>query len=94
MIDAAPQLATSIARTADGHIKCFFANFAGLRAGVNPVPTPQNGVTVSVHSQTAGKAYFLPFLGTEQTVNGTRKQDATVFTLPPITKGAVFSLEQ
>jgi hypothetical protein len=94
MIDAGPQLATSIARTADGHIECFFANFAGLRGGVNPIQTPQNGVTVTVHSKTAGKAYFLPFLGTEQMVNGSRKQDATVFTLPPITKGAVFSFEQ
>jgi hypothetical protein len=94
MIDAGPLLATSIARTADGHIKCFFANFAGLRGGANPIQTPQNGVTVTVHSKTAGKAYFLPFLGTEQMLNGSRKQDATVFPLPPITKGAVFSFEQ
>lgn len=93
-IDASPQLATSIARTPDGHIDCFFANFAGLQGGVNPIQTAQNGVTVSVHSKTVGKAYFLPFLGTEQMVNGSRKQDTTVFRLPPITRGAVFSFEQ
>ena len=42
-IKAGPMVATSIARTSDGHVNCFFANFAGLRGGVNPVQTPQEG---------------------------------------------------
>ena len=42
---------------------CFFANFAGLRGGSNPMQTPQNGVEVSVQSNAEGKGFFLPFLG-------------------------------
>ena len=40
-IQAGAQVATSIARTPDGHMHCFFANFAGLSGGSNPVQTPQ-----------------------------------------------------
>jgi hypothetical protein len=90
-IAAGPQVATSIARTPDGRLNCFFANFAGLRGGSNPVQTPQTGVEVTIKSRSDGKAYFLPFLGTPQPLKGVRKQDATTFRLPPIERGAVFS---
>jgi hypothetical protein len=109
-IQASPQIATSISRTPDGHINCFFANFAGLRAGSNPVQTPQTGVVVTVpmarneKSQVAskeerwsmlteGKGHFLPFLGEEQVLSGVRQGDSLRFTLPAITKGAVFWYE-
>lgn len=93
-IKAGPEVATSIARTSDHHINVFFANFAGLRAGSNPVQTPQTGVEVRVTSPTEGKAFFLPFLGDVQTVKGTRHGDAVTFSLPAITKGAVFWYER
>jgi len=92
-IQASPQIATSIARTSDGHINCFFANFAGLRGGSNPVQTPQAGVVVSVRSKSEGKGVFLPFLGQEQPVKGVQHGDSVSFTLPEITRGAVFWYE-
>jgi hypothetical protein len=92
-IKAGPQVATSVAQTPDHHINCFFANFTGLRGGVNPVQTPQTGVEVSVTSTTEGKGFFLPFLGEVQTVKGIRRGDLVTFTLPAITKGAVFWYE-
>ena len=92
-IKAGPQVATSIARSSDGHINCFFANFAGLRGGLNPVQTPQDGVEVSVKSKSEGKGYFLPFMGDIQAVKGVRHGDAVTFALPTITKGAVFWYE-
>jgi hypothetical protein len=92
-IHASPQIATSIARTSDGHITCFLANFAGLRGGSNPVQTPQNGVEVTVQSKTDGKGFFLPFLGQLQAVNGERSGESIRFTLPTITRGAVFWFE-
>ena len=91
-IQASPHIATSIARTPDGHINCFFANFAGLRGGSNPIQTPQAGVTVKITSK-VDKGSFLPFLGQVQAVAGTRHGDAVEFTLPPIAKGAVFWYE-
>jgi hypothetical protein len=92
-IEAGEQVATSIARTADGHINCFFANFSGLRGGSNPVQTPQTGVEVSVTSKGEGMGFFLPFLGERQTVKGVRHGDTIIFALPAITKGAVFWYE-
>jgi hypothetical protein len=92
-IKAGPQVATSIARTPDGHVNCFFANFAGLRGGSNPIPTPQTGVEVSVTAKGAGDGFFLPFLGEVQTVKGSRHGDNITYALPPITRGAVFWYE-
>jgi hypothetical protein len=92
-VKAGTQVATSIARTADGHINFFFANFAGLRAKSNPVQTAQSGVEVSVTSKAEGKGFFLPFLGEAQAVKGVRKGDTVTFALPAITKGAAFWYE-
>ena len=86
-------MATSIARTPDGNVNVFFANFTGLIGGSNPVQTPQAGVEITVGSKGDGKAVFLPFLGEAQAVKGIRHGDSVTFTLPPITKGAVFSVE-
>ncbi len=89
-IQASPQVATSIARTSDGHVNCFFANFAGLQGGVNPVQTPQEHVQVTVSAKADVKGFFLPFLGEAQPVQGVRDGESVRFTLPAITKGAVF----
>jgi hypothetical protein len=92
-IKAGTQVATSMARTSDGHVNAFFANFSGLRGGSNPVQTAETGAEVTVTSKTEGKGFFLPFLGEVQTVKGVRHGDAISFALPPITKGAVFWYE-
>ena len=63
-------MATSIARTSDGHVNCFFANFAGLRGGENPVQTPQEGVKVTLNAKLGTKGFFLPFLGDAQACAG------------------------
>ena len=89
-VTAGAQVATSIARTTDGHVNVFFANFAGLRGGSNPVQTPQTGVEVSVPSQGEGDGFFLPFLGEQQTIRGVRREGRITYTLPAITKGGVF----
>jgi hypothetical protein len=90
-VQAGPQVATSISQTPDHRMNVFFANFAGLKGGVNPVQTPQNGVEVTVKAGSGGKGLFLPFLGEEQEIKGMRSGDAFTFALPTITKGAVFS---
>lgn len=92
-IKATNQVATSVARTSDGHVNCFFANFAGLRAGENPVQTPQEGVKVTLNAKLGTKGFFLPFLGDARPVQGERHGDSLTFTLPTITRGAVFWVE-
>jgi hypothetical protein len=89
-VAASSQLATSVSRTSDGHINCFFANFSGLRGGSNPIQTVQSGVEVTVNSASDGKGFFLPFLGETQPLKGIRGQGSITFKLPPISKGAVF----
>jgi hypothetical protein len=92
-IKAGTQVATSVARTSDGHVNVFFANFSGLRGGSNPTQTPEAGAEVTLTSNVEGKGFFLPFLGDTHAVKGTRHGDAVSFALPPITKGAVFWYE-
>ena len=92
-IQASPQVATSISRTSDGHINCFFANFAGLVAKKNPIQTPQEGIEVSVASQIDGKGFFLPFMGQVQSVKGERQGESVHFKLPALTRGGVFWYE-
>ena len=92
-IKAGTQVATSVARTSDGHVNVFFANFGGLKGGSNPVQTPETGAEVTVSSKTEGKGFFLPFLGDVQTLKGMRHEDSISFALPAIGKGGVFWFE-
>ncbi len=91
-VTASQMVATSIAQV-EGKTHVFFANFAGLEGGVNPVQTPQAGVRVTVPGAARGKGFFLPFLGEVQPVTGTAGDGGTVYTLPAIEKGAVFWVE-
>jgi hypothetical protein len=92
-VTATPMIATSITAV-DGNPHIFFANFAGLRGKVNAVQTPQTGVRVRVTNAAKGKAFFLPFLGEVQEVSGVHESDGrTSYTLPTISKGAVFWYE-
>ena len=90
-ISASPKVATSIARV-NGKTHVFLANFAGLVGGKNPIQTPQT-VTITVPDGSGHSAYFLPFLGDTQKLEGTPNQGKVNFTLPPISKGAVFWLQ-
>src|SRR5579872_3935610 len=88
-VAASPQIATSISLVG-GKPHIFFANFAGLRGGVNPVQTPQPGVRVTIAGASIGNAFFLPFLGEVQDLISVQANGRTTFTLPEISKGAVF----
>jgi hypothetical protein len=91
-IVASPMLATSIARVGTKpHV--FFANFGGLRGGVNPVQAQQTGVQVTITSATKGHGFFLPFLGDVQPLAGTVGAAGMTYNLPAIEKGAVFWYE-
>jgi len=91
-IGASPKIATSIAQV-DGKTHIFFANFAGLVGGENPVQIPQTGVRVVANSVPKAKGFFLPFLGETKELAGTSSGGRITYTLPPITKGAVFWYE-
>ena len=91
-VAASHMIATSIARV-DGKTHVFFANFAGLEGGVNPVQTPQSGVQVTVVGAGSGHGFFLPFLGEVQAVAGVAGDGGVVYKLPAIEKGAVFWVE-
>jgi hypothetical protein len=89
---ASPMIATSIANV-EGKPHIFFANFAGLQGGVNPVQTPQIGVQVTISNAHGGHGFFLPFLGDVQQLNGTADETDISYKLPAIEKGAVFWYE-
>src|ERR1700733_12318968 len=89
---ASPMVATSIARV-DGNPHVFFANFAGLQGGVNPVQIPQTGAQVTIAGATKGRGFFLPFLGNTQPLEGAVNSAGITYNLPAIEKGAVFWYE-
>jgi hypothetical protein len=89
---ASPMVATSMAKV-DGMPHVFFANFAGLQGGVNPIQTVQVGIRVTISGATKGRGFFLPFLGDVRQLNGTAGDGGITYELPPIEKGAVFWYE-
>jgi hypothetical protein len=88
-IDASPRMATSIANV-NGAMHVYFANFAGLQGGVNPVQTAQSGVRISLPAKQQVRGFFLPFLGEVQELKANTEGGRTVYTLPTVNKGAVF----
>ena len=90
-ISASPQVATSISLV-EGRVHVFFANFAGLVGGKNPIQTPESA-TVTVPAERGHSAYFLPYLGNIQELTGVPKNGKETFVLPPVAKGAVFWLQ-
>jgi hypothetical protein len=91
-ISAPATVATSIALV-NGKPHVFFANFTGLRGGVNPVQTPLTAVRVTVSGASGTKAFFLPFLGAVQELKGVQAEGSVSYALPAIAKGAVFWYE-
>ena len=86
---ASPRIATSISQI-EGKPHVFFANFAGLRGGANPIQTPQTDVRITVPSANGGKGFFLPFLGEVQEMRGVVGEKGITYKLPAIEQGAVF----
>lgn len=90
-IAASPRVATSMANV-DGKPHIFFANFDGLRAGKNAVPTPQSGITLRLRSR--AKMRYLPFLGNEQEIRGLPAGNGFIYRLPELTRGGVAWIEK
>lgn len=89
---ASPQVSTSISLV-NGRPYVFFANFAGLKGGVNPIQTPQSGVRISIQGALMGKGFVLPFLGDIEEIRPARGDHTTSFVVPAISKGMVFWYE-
>jgi hypothetical protein len=91
-ISAPASVATSIV-SVDHKLQIFFANFTSLRGHVNPVQTPLTDVRVTISAKGEGKAFILPFLGETQELQGSHANETISYTLPAISKGAVFTYE-
>ncbi|HST11588.1 MAG TPA: hypothetical protein VLL05_14530 [Terriglobales bacterium] len=90
-ISASPLVATSVAMV-EGQPHIFLANFAGLRGGTNPIPTPQKDIALRLRTQ--AKVRFLPFLGEVQDLRPTREGEAFVYHLPELQRGGVAWVEK
>jgi hypothetical protein len=72
-----------------GRTYLFLANFSGLQAGQNEKPARQEGIRVMLQPGQGKTLHWLPFLGTETTVQGRASGDGVTFTLPALDRGAV-----
>jgi hypothetical protein len=91
-IEASSSVATQIARV-DGKVHIFIASFKGLVPHQNAVQNPEKGIRVSLATAEDRRAWFLPFLGEAQQVEGQRNRSDLVFVLPDVQKGAVVWFE-
>jgi hypothetical protein len=73
----------------DGKTYLFFANFSGIKPGVELTPTIQRNVSVTVPASLGATMHVLPFLGTERVVNGTRASGHVSFAVPALERGMV-----
>jgi hypothetical protein len=85
---ASPRVATSFA-SVDGKPHVFLANFSGLRAGVNAVPTTQADITLRIPASRHARVYYLPFLGEVQKLREERDGERLLYRLPPVGRGGV-----
>jgi hypothetical protein len=90
-ITASPLVATSFALV-DGKPHVFLANFAGLRGGVNAIPTPQE-VTLQVPAGREVRVYYLPFLGGATELHAEKQSDRLLFRVPAVQRGAVIWID-
>ncbi len=73
----------------DGKTYLFFANFSGIKQGVNLTPATQTNVTVTLYGPPGTSMHVLPFLGAETTVKGIRAGKRLAFVVPPMERGTV-----
>ena len=88
-VSASPSVVTSVTMV-NGAPHVFMANFAGLVGGKNPAQIAQNDVRISLPLMPNHSGFFLGFLGDIQKINGLEANGRVTFTLPAISKGAVF----
>ena len=73
----------------DGKTYLFFANFSGIKPGVNLTPTTQENITVTLPNSAGTSMHVLPFLGVETVVKGTRTGERVSFVVPPMERGTI-----
>jgi len=77
----------------DGRTYVFLANFSGLEADVNEMPTPQRNVRIVAPARLGRTMHVLPFLGTATTLAGKEAGGGVEFTIPELARGAVVWFE-
>jgi hypothetical protein len=87
-VDASQNVVVHEARV-NGRTYLFLANFSGLRPGQNETPAPQRGIRVTAGAGMGKTLHWLPFMGTETTVQGQSSSDGVTFALPQMERGAV-----
>ncbi len=73
----------------DGKTYLFFANFSGIKPGVELTPMTQENVTVTLPDSLGTSMHVLPFLGVETMVKGTRTSERVSFVVPAMERGTV-----
>jgi hypothetical protein len=86
-IEAPATVATNFARV-DGTPHAYLANFGGLVPSKVAVPSPANGIRVTIPAGMGESLAYLPFLGETQILRGTKQGDQVEFTLPEVERGA------
>ncbi len=86
-IEAPATVAANFARV-DGTPHAYVANFGGLVPSKVAVPSPVTGIRVKIPAGMGESLAYLPFLGEQQILHGTKQGDHVEFMLPTMERGA------
>jgi hypothetical protein len=86
-IEAPATVAANFARV-DGTPHAYLANFGGLVPSKVAVPSAVSGIHVKIPAAMGESLAYLPFLGEQQILHGTKQGDQVEFTLPTMERSA------
>jgi hypothetical protein len=92
-LDALPTIVAHFVMV-EGAAHVFIANFSGLGPGANGAPRPVPGIRTRIPAGSGTKLVYLPFLGEQRVLEGTKEGDHLEFTLPPAERGAAVWIQK
>jgi hypothetical protein len=89
----APSLVVANSAMVRGRIHFYFANFEGLVPHTVATPLAQSNIRITVPAADGDTLHFVPFLGTESLIAGSREGNSRTFQIPKLERGAIAWIE-
>lgn len=89
----APSLVLAYSATLHRKVHFYFVNFEGLVPHTVATPLAQSNIRITVPAAAGDTLHFVPFLGAESTIAGSREGNSRTFQIPKLERGAIAWLE-
>jgi hypothetical protein len=89
----APSLVLAYSATLHRKVHFYFANFEGLIPHAVAIPLAQSNIRITAPAAAGDTLHFVPFLGAESLIAGSREGNSRTFQIPKLERGAIAWLE-